>query len=94
MFGLSAFFKPKGNTSDAISAHIASRDLDLVMVTEGDPTHHHDFKEVLWDSGRFGSEFTADSDHGTAIEFPMATVKSLYRCHCGAEGTHSLRGLI
>lgn len=61
----------------------------------GEVTHAHSFERVPWDAERLGPDTTDfDEDHGTPIEFPMCTSKTLYRCACGEEMVRSNRGLI
>jgi len=72
-----------------------SHNLDLEIVTPGNPAHSHSFARMPWDRERFGSSFcNPDTDHGELLSFPLATYKSLFSCRCGAEGVESVRALI
>lgn len=85
----------KPDTAQLFADHFAPRDLGFEIVTEGNPSHSHQFTIMPWDHERFGDVLVnADHDPGTPIAFPMGTFRDLFRCNCGAEGIKSERALI
>jgi len=83
------------NPFAAVMQKIEPKELVGDVITPGDENHDHQFQSVGWDYERLGARMIDfDKDHGTALEFPMATLKDLHRCSCGREIITSTRSLI
>ena len=80
---------------DVLVEELKPRELSGQVLTEGNPTHLHEFEEMPWDNTRFGDSLVdIDEDHGRAVEFPRGTFKKLFLCSCGREILTSTRALI
>lgn len=73
-------------TPDVAQALAGPQPLPIETISPGTDSHEHGFKEVAWDSARFGPSVTD-------FEGAHATFKTLERCACGAERITSVRAL-
>src|SRR3989338_9703 len=81
--------------SDSLPPRNPCSEVRVVVVTDGNLLHKHQFERVPWNRERFGPDVTDFGPEPGTTDTPlMATYKDLFRCSCGAELIRSTRALV